>query len=481
MSAVNKKIAAAAFSPAAVSRLSYAELSPPLPPAFLSRMRELLGEELNAYLAALTEPPVHGLRLNRAKADEKTLSRLPFALTPLPHAEGGYLIPEGERAGLHPLHHAGAYYMQDPSAMAAVAALPFGIGGLRALDLCAAPGGKTSQLAEAVGERGLLVSNETVPSRARILLSNVERLGLRNTLVYSEEPRALAALFPSFFDLVLVDAPCSGEGMFRKYPAARTEWNEAAPEAAAARSRKILEEALLMLADGGYLLYSTCTFSEEENEKTVSRLLSDHRELSLVPLAPSVLSVTAEGIYREGRPRDITLTRRFYPHLAKGEGQYIALLHKSGTGAGRTHAAPPSRGTALTRSEETAVRQAMAELFVSPPKGSLRRAGDTVLLAPTDAPSRGGPLREGVALFTVRGKLLLPHHHAAMAFGHLFRNRIDLPSDDPRVLSYLRGEELGVPHDMRGFFVLFTDGVPLGLLKCSDGRAKNHYPKGLRI
>ena len=475
MSAAKKKTAAKESS------LTHNEASPALPPAFMARMEELLGEELPSYLAALAEPPVHGLRLNRIKADEKTLSQLPFALTPLPHVEGGCLIPEGERAGLHPLHHAGAYYMQDPSAMAAVAALPFGIGGLRALDLCAAPGGKTSQLAEAVGEDGLLVSNEIVPSRARVLLSNIERLGLRNTLVYSEEPRALAALFPSYFDLVLVDAPCSGEGMFRKYPAARTEWNEAAPEAAAARSRLILEEALSMLADGGHLLYSTCTFSEEENEKTVSHLLSRHRELSLVPLAPSVTSVTAEGLYREGRPRDITLTRRFYPHLAKGEGQYIALLHKSGAGAGRTHAAPPSRGTALTRSEEATVRRAMSELFADLPEGSLRRAGDTVLLAPREAPSLGRPLREGVALFTVRGNLLLPHHHAVMAFGRLFRNRIDLPSDDPRVLSYLRGEELAVPHDMRGFFALLTDGVPLGLLKCSDGRAKNHYPKGLRI
>ena len=239
--------------------------------------------------------------------------------------------------------------------MAAVAALPFPIEGWRVLDLCAAPGGKTSQLSDAVGACGLLFSNEIVRSRAVTLLGNIERLGLRNTAVLSLDPREVAALFDRYFDLTVVDAPCSGEGMFRKYPEAAAEWSEAAVTAAAERARLVLGEAARTVREGGYLLFSTCTFAEEENEDTIVCFLAHHPDFELVPLSPAVTAVTAPGIEGKGRPAEIAYTRRFYPHLAPGEGQYIALLRRVSGGVGAISYRPLSP---LAGREEAAARAA---------------------------------------------------------------------------------------------------------------------------
>jgi 16S rRNA C967 or C1407 C5-methylase (RsmB/RsmF family) len=298
-------------------------------------MRRLLGDAYPAFCEAMERESDHALRLNRGKTDPTALlSLLPFAPAPLPVFDGGYLVPPGERPGSDPLHHAGAYYMQDPSAMATVSALPFDISGWRVLDLCAAPGGKSTYLADLVGEEGVLVSNEIVPSRARILLGNLERMGIGNAAVLSLDPRAVAELFDRTFDLAVVDAPCSGEGMFRKYPEAADEWSPAGVTAAAERGALILAEAAKTVREGGYLLFSTCTFAEEENEANVAAFLGTHRDFELVPISPEVAAVTRDGICGAGDPDGIALTRRFYPHIFAGEGQYIALLHRTGGGVG---------------------------------------------------------------------------------------------------------------------------------------------------
>ncbi len=449
-----------------------------IPEAFLDRMRGLLGEEFPAFCEALLLPSRHALRGSLAKGATDALLRSVFPeLTPLPFVTGGYLIPEGLRPGAHPLHHAGAYYMQDPSAMAAVAALPFPIGGWRVLDLCAAPGGKTSQLSDAVGDGGFLLSNEIVRSRAMTLLGNIERLGIKNTAVTSLDPREVSSLFDRYFDLAVVDAPCSGEGMFRKYPEAAAEWSPAAVEAAAARGRLVLEEAARTVREGGYLLFSTCTFSEEENEETVTDFLARHPEFTLRPLSPAVTAITAPGITRPHRPREITLTRRFYPHLAPGEGQYIALLERTAGGCGDILYRPLSP---LTGREEREAREALRDLLV-PPSTPLYRLGDTLLTAPGDMPvPTHGLIRAGVALATLRAKLLLPHHHAASALGRAFCRTLPLSLDDGRLFAYLHGEEIAAEGAPSGFAAVLVEGLPLGLTKCSHGRAKNHYPKGLR-
>ena len=450
-----------------------------MPAAFGERMRRLLGEAYPAFCEAMERESDHALRLNRGKTDPSALlSLLPFAPAPLPFFDGGYLVPPGERPGSDPLHHAGAYYMQDPSAMATVAALPFSLRGFRVLDLCAAPGGKSTQLADLVGEDGTLVANEVVPSRARVLLGNIERLGHRNTAVLSADPRTVAGLYDRCFDLVLVDAPCSGEGMFRKYPEAVNEWSPAAVEAAAARGRLILEEAARTVREGGYLLFSTCTFSEEENEETVSDFLGRHPDFALLPVAEAVRAVTAPGIAVPGRHPDIALTRRYYPHLAPGEGQYIALLVRRAGGVG----GPTFReeGLTLPKGEEALVRAALSELLTEPPF-RIVRLGDTYLAPPEGMPlPPRALLRAGVALGSFSGKVFLPHHQLASAMGNRFRNQIHLKKGDPRITAYLHGEEIATDPALRGFCAVLYEGIPLGLAKCSGGRAKNHYPKGLR-
>ena len=449
-----------------------------IPAEFAKRMQQLLGDAFPDFLDTLGKESEHALRLCRKKTDPASLFRLlPFTPTPLPFFDGGYLVPHGERPGADPLHHAGAYYMQDPSAMATVSALPFSIEGMRVLDLCAAPGGKSGQLADLIGEEGLLVSNEITPSRARVLLGNIERLGHTNVAVLSTDPRQIAELYDRWFDLAVVDAPCSGEGMFRKYPEAREEWSPAAVTAAAVRSRLILDEAAKTVREGGYLLYSTCTFSEEENEETVSAFLCTHPDFALIPVAEAVRAVTADGIAAPGRHPDIALTRRYYPHLAPGEGQYIALLERRAGGVGGVTFREP---TALKGAEEAAVRAALSELLDAPPS-RIVRLGEAYLAPPEGMPlPPRGLLRAGVALGSFAGKVFLPHHQLASAMGNRFRNQIHLKKGDPRVAAYLHGEEIAADPALRGFVAVLYENIPLGLAKCSGGRAKNHYPKGLR-
>ncbi len=448
-----------------------------IPSAFLDRMRDLLGSEFPAFLEALSAPDTHALRAVEKKMPrDRLLSLLPFTPTPLPFFDRGFQIPEGERPGAHPLHHAGAYYMQDPSAMATVSALPFAIRGWRVLDLCAAPGGKTGRLSEEIGDGGLLISNEIVPQRARILLGNVERLGCENTVVTCTAPPQLAAALSAFFDLVVVDAPCSGEGMFRKYPEAAAEWCPEGVLAAAERSRLILDDAAKTVSPGGHLLYSTCTFSEEENEDTVAHFLAAHPDFRLIPVSTAVAAITEDGIVRRGRPPEIALTRRYYPHRAPGEGQYIALLERTDGEAPRIAAAP----TRLDRRAEAEVRAALCDLLGDSFDAPLAVVGDTWTAPPRDLPAIPGVLRAGIGLGSFAGRVFIPHHHAYTALGGRFARRLELSLGDPRVAAYLRGEEIADSGSLRGFAALCIEGAPTGGIKLSGGVGKNHYPKGLR-
>ena len=450
-----------------------------LPAAFLARMKDLLGSEYPEFLAALSAPDVHALRCVTKKMPKERLVTLLPSLSPLSFSEGGFLVPEGERLGAHPLHHAGAYYMQDPSAMATVEALPFPIQGWRVLDLCAAPGGKSGQLSERLGEGGVLVSNEISASRVRALLGNLERLGAANAVVTSLAPDAVRDRFPECFDLVVVDAPCSGEGMFRKYENAADEWSPAAVSAAAERGRYILEAAAATVAEDGYLLYSTCTFSEEENEDNVTAFLTAHPEFSLVPVSERVRLVTADGIVRAGRPPSIALSRRFYPHRAAGEGQFLALMHREG---GRRRPFPEAPVPRTDRRGEAEVRAALTELFGRRFEAPLFMAGEGWYTPPAGLPlPPPSAMRVGVALGTMAGRTLLPHHHAFTALGADFCRKVMLSADDERTAAYLHGEEIAAPADgERGFAALCIEGAPTGGVKLSGGVAKNHYPKGLR-
>ncbi len=443
---------------------------------FLLRMKHVLGDEYQAFCETLSAPASHALRVNQQKITiERLLSLLPFSLDKLPFAEGGFLIPEGERAGNLPHHHAGMYYMQDPSAMAAVEAVAVEEG-MRVLDLCAAPGGKSGQLAEKIGRDGLLVSNEYVRARAVTLLGNAERLGLRNTVVLNEDPAGISSLFDRFFDLTVVDAPCSGEGMFRKYPEARDEWSPENITLCAERQKMILDNAAKTVAEGGQLLYSTCTFAPEENEENVLWFLATHPDFSLIAPKDAVVAVTEPGLNLSDTV-DLSLCRRFYPHKSPGEGQFIALFRRTAGGAGGLLYKDARKS--LSKKDGIEIKKALSEMLPLDELSELAVLGEEIL-SPTALPlPPQRVVRSGVCLGSLKGKLFLPHHHLFSAHGADFYRKLDLSWDSAEIGAYLHGET--VPAALaRGYAALLCCGVPLGGVKVSDGVAKNHYPKGLR-
>lgn len=460
-----------------------------IPEAFLSRMKSLPGLDFSAFFRALEEPPVRALRINSVKTDAATLiPLLPFRTEPLSFLPDAFLA-EADKVGALPSHHAGMFYMQDPSAISAVAAVPL-TAGLRAIDLCAAPGGKATQIAAAIGESGVLVANEYVPARCRILQGNVERMGLSNTVVTNLDTGALADFYGAVFDFVAADAPCSGEGMFRKYEVAPAEWSPESPLLCAARQKEILANAARLTRPGGRLLYSTCTFSIEENEANVDAFLTDHPDFHLIPVSPAVAAVTADGIPFPGclHGEELPLCRRFYPHLSPGEGQFLALFLRDEDAIGERPPKSAGKGMQkdaikpLSPAETHTVSVLMDEICRDlPPRLPVWLRG-TVCLAPDIALPPHGVFAAGVAVGEpIRGRLV-PHHQLYSAFGRHFFGQLSLCEGDERVLRYLSGEELDCPElaGENGFAAVLYEHAPLGGGKAVAGRLKNHYPKGLR-
>ena len=437
-----------------------------LPDAFLCRMRRLLGAEADDFLAAYDRPRAVGLRFNPRKTADLPL---PFLRDPVPWAAHGYYYDPEARPGLHPYHDAGLYYLQEPSAMAPAALLD-AQPGERVLDLCAAPGGKSTQIAGAMEGKGLLVCNEIHPKRARILSGNIERLGFANALVLNESPERLASRFPGWFDRVLVDAPCSGEGMFRKEEAALTDWSEDTVSMCAARQRAILDEAARLLRPGGRLVYSTCTFAPEENEGVIAAFLAQHPDYQ-IETADAPFFAPGRPDWAGGNP-DLARTFRLWPHLLRGEGHFAAVLRRIDGEGGEV---PMQRTEPLPKEFVEFQRESLPAL----PEGGAVRFGETVYLTPPDTPALNGlrVLRAGLELGAVRKGRFEPAHALAMWLDGA-KNTLSLPVDDPAVLRYLRGETL--PCAASGWTLVQVDGHSLGWGKTSAGTLKNHYPKGLR-
>lgn len=450
-----------------------------IPEAFLSRMRELPELDFDAFCAALEHPAVRALRVNTLKTNAETVrALLPFEVTPLPFTENGFYAP-ADKVGALPAHHAGMFYMQDPGAMCSVlAATPKS--GITVLDMCAAPGGKSTQLAAAIAEGGVLVCNEYVPARCKILQGNIERLGCRAAVVTNLSTDQLADFFGTAFDLVVADVPCSGEGMLRKYEVAGEEWSEENIRICAERGWEILQNAAQCVAPGGRLLYSTCTFAPEENELQIDRFLCEHPEFSLLPVAPEIVNITANGVSFAGISHDMTPCRRFYPHVSPGEGQFVALLQKSAdapaTPARADNAVPLSKKDAQT------VRDFLAQTLATLPDHRLVQLREDVYLAPDIPLPPRGIYAAGVCVGTLQKGRLVPHHQFFSAYGADFCRKLPLDRDDPRVDAYLRGEEIAAPElaGENGFAAVLFEGAALGGGKAVDGRLKNYYPKGLR-
>ncbi len=459
-----------------------------LPEAFLTRMQRLLGSEYEAFAASYERERQYGLRRNPLKGSEEEFIRvMPFPLEKVFWAREGYYYDAASRPGRHVLHEAGAYYIQEPSAMA-VAEVLSPKPGERILDLCAAPGGKSTQIAGRMQGQGLLVANEVMGERARVLSQNVERMGVSNCVVCNEKPERMAVLFPAFFDRVLVDAPCSGEGMFRKDEAAASEWSPETVEMCAERQALILEEAAKMVKPGGVLTYSTCTFSPEENEGTISAFLRTHEEYNIEETA-------FEDIFSPGRAdwvgepgAGIAHTLRLWPHLVRGEGHYVARLRRRGGLSRETDekGTPVWKVTGdkkLCKFVETFLREEIGinDAWMIRHPGQLAKFGDQIYLVPEGMISLSGikVLRPGLHLLTEKKNRFEPVHALSRT---LLKKDTEKRREltEAEAVSYLRGESLGCGEE-RGWTALFYEAYPLGFGKASGGQMKNHYPKGIRI
>ena len=446
-----------------------------LPERFKERMKDMLGEEYPAFEAALAEPNVRAIRVNESKISVRDfLSATRLELSPISYADDGFIPDNVDGIGKSADHHAGMFYVQDPGAMATVKALDIKKG-WRVLDACSAPGGKASQLASAIGEDGVILANEYVPKRAKIVVSNFERLGIKNAIVTSLDTAKIRDMFVSYFDLVLCDAPCSGEGMFRKYDEALTEWSEDNVRLCAERQTEIMNNLASVVKAGGYLLYSTCTYSKEENEGVVSEFLANHPEFSLCPVKEELKLATADGL--DG----LCEARRFYPHLTKGEGQFIALMQRSENTGDMPTILYKEKVILPTKDELTVAGKFLSDSLTDKPCGRLIKWGEYLVLIPHDLPIPPySVFMPGVILGEVKKGNFFPHHQLFSAYGHMFKRQIDLTKDDARTEKYLRGEEIEADSDLNGWCAVTYGGATLGGGKISSGRMKNHYPKGLR-
>ena len=446
-----------------------------LPLEYSERMKKLLGNGFENYINALNSSLVRGFRVNTDKISLDNFKEINiFSNEEIPYVENGFYL-DYDKIGNHPYHHAGMIYVQEPGAMAPAECVDIDPD-WKILDMCAAPGGKSTQLKNKLGESGILVSNEIIPSRCKILTGNIERLGLRNCVTTCMDTARLAKTFPKAFDLVMCDAPCSGEGMFRKEEVAIDEWSVENVIKCAERQSDILENAAKLVKNGGYIVYATCTFSLEENEMTVDRFLKNHPEFELVPVNERVKNHTVDGISFDGcECENIGFARRFYPHISKGEGQFMAVLrNKLDASQERTHK------TVAKVKIDTTVKEFLDDALSDYDETNvLIYNSNPVYFTPDFEVPKGAAFCCGVTIGEIKKNYILPHHQFFMAMGKNFKRKINLSAESEEIKKYLHGEEFETDCP-NGWAAVTVDGCTLGGVKVVNGRAKNHYPKGLR-
>lgn len=550
------------------------------PVDFENRMKEYLGEEFSEFLASYSKEEVKALRVNKLKSvelqqglyssalvpsEDKSLdlncitpaaneqiqglyssvfvpsedkSLRPNHITPSPGTKqasikDSALVPSGERVpweslgwyyeadkmspGKSPLHEAGAYYIQEASAMAPVRALSVNPGE-RVLDLCASPGGKSTQIASYLNGEGILISNEIVPQRAKILSENIERMGIRNALVISEDPRNISDKFAGFFDKILVDAPCSGEGMFRRSDIAVEEWSLENVRLCAERQSWILDEAYKMLSPGGRLVYSTCTFSKDENEENALGFVSRHSDMSIVSL-PEDFFVDADSCTGDDISENTVIEKpedsfnsdeiksadsgdlhgiekgydgigyRLWPHKINGEGHFFCIFEKKSEG-NDTKAYPVygyEKGISKKERSDLKEMDAFLKENMTEPAGFtdgiFTKFGDYIYLLPDECPNLKGikVLRPGLQIGSILKGRFEPSHSLAMSLRpYEYKNVVDLSLNNDVIYKYLRGETFNTDFSGKGWYLITVEGVSTGFGKLTGSIMKNHYPKGLR-
>ena len=458
-----------------------------LPTAFEEKMKRLIGDEYSEYLKCFDEPRHYGLRVNTAKiSTEDFLKIAPWPLEPVPWIHNGFYY-DGENChpARHPYYFAGLYYLQEPSAMTPADRLPI-LPGDRVLDVCAAPGGKATELGARLNGTGILAANDLSSSRAKGLLKNIELMGIGNVLILSEEPGKLIPYFREYFDKILIDAPCSGEGMFRKDKKMIRAWEEHGPEYFSKIQKSIITQAAEMLKPGGMMLYSTCTFSPEENEQTIEYLLETHPEFDLCEMEG--YEGFSSGMPETTASRDERLSRtvRIFPYRMKGEGHYLALLKKGGDEVTHTcdalRSASP-RKNILPGELDDFLRDIKREF--DPSRIDIR--GDKVYYMPEGLPALNGVrfIRTGLLMGELKKKRFEPSQALAMNLKkEEYARTIDLSAEDERVIRYLKGETLDVEDLVsskeKGWYLVCVDGYPLGFGKLARQMLKNKYLPGWR-
>ena len=460
-----------------------------LPKAFIEEMKELLGEEYPAYLATYERSVRQGLRINLRKLTQEKWEALdPFGCEPVPWIQNGYYTEkeEGEEKGFgpsrHPYYYAGLYYIQEPSAMTPASRLPVKPGE-RVLDLCAAPGGKATELGCRLAGKGFLVANDISNSRAKALLKNLELTGLPNYYVTSEDPEKLRGCFPEYFHKILIDAPCSGEGMFHKEPQMARYWEEKPPAYYAGIQKNLILQGADMLRPGGMLLYSTCTFSKKENEEVIAFLLKERSDMETIE--PEPYKDFSKGFSLEGETEEINRQLekciRLFPHKISGEGHFAALLRKKGKPAEEKTVKEKSVSLPLP------VQDFLKMVTLDFSAGTFKMEGERVFFLPEGGKMpRLRYLRTGLYLGDVKKNRFEPSQAFAMALSpETFDSCIDLSSKDIRTLKYLKGETIDTSDlpaaRKKGWQLVCVDGFALGWGKLNGGILKNKYYPGWRL
>ncbi|MDF2593879.1 MAG: methyltransferase [Clostridia bacterium] len=450
-----------------------------LPAEFEIKMKTLLKDEYETYLKSYDLPKYQGFRVNTLKVSMEDWEKIsPFKETEkVPWCQEGFYYEDTAKPTKHPYYYAGLYYMQEPSAMAPGAYIPIDKGD-KVLDLCAAPGGKSTQIAARLGQTGVLVANDISTSRARALLKNIENFGARNVIITSETPKKLAVKCKGYFDKILIDAPCSGEGMFRKSEEAIKNWETYNTEVCCGLQRDILEDAAQMLKPTGMILYSTCTFSPEENEGMIHEFLMKHTEFKVIPLEPKAGMQKAHPEWVNGDVQ-IAGAVRLWPHHLKGEGHFVCLLQKEGTEKEASmHQVIKTRIKAYKEAADFIQKYTHISL-----EEAVTEIQGRLYLVPEGAPDLSGlrVMRSGMLLGEMKNKRFEPYHGLVLGYGQaMFKSVINLKSDDENVKRYLKGETLLYEAD-KGYHVLCVDGYPLGWVKAQNGSLKNQYPPSWRM
>lgn len=457
-----------------------------LPQKYLDTMKDMLKGEFKDYLESFNQNRLYGLRVNTLKISvEEFLKISPFKLKPIPWIENGFYYSEDDKPAKHPYYFAGLYYIQEPSAMTPANVLPIEEGDL-VLDMCAAPGGKSTELGARLNHTGLLVTNDISNSRAKALLKNIEVFGIPNVLVVSEDPKKLVNYYCEYFDKIMIDAPCSGEGMFRKDNKLIKSWEKNGPEFYHEIQKGVLLAGADMLKPGGIIQYSTCTFSKLEDEESIKYLLKNRPDMELIDVKP--YEGFGHGFEDTQEDKDLQLSKavRIWPHKMQGEGHFVALIQKKGDREANSGIKPGTPDVKLPKE----LLEFLAQLEYPVDTSDIQIRDERVFVVPKEAGNTNGlrVMRTGLLLGELKKNRFEPSQALAMVLKReQYDSSVNFTADDDNVIRYLKGETLLVDADLHGMTresgwqLVCVDGYPLGWGKLSNGTLKNKYLAGWRM